>query len=164
VQIARDKVNHPSRYTLLTDGQHKLLHCWGLAMMEKAGGHPDDSNVVCLDTGLAWSVLVPSRKAGLHDLVMWLANERAKGHCIPVFLDYAGVESPWHAAQELGIPLHHVASCDRACGPQKYIMRNMLAEHFFTNVFSRSESTMRQLCVGAAPPPPAGAVCSDLAR
>jgi hypothetical protein len=67
-----------------------------------------------------------------------------------MFFDYAGVESPWHAAQELGIPVKHIASCDCASGPQKYIMRNHMPEIFFRNVFTRPVATMKNLGVGRA--------------
>jgi len=94
-------------------------------------------------------------QAAVPELVSWLEGQRAAGPQgrLPVLLDFAGVETPWHAAEALGLPLRHVASSDCASGPQKYIFRNHVPEHFYTDVLMRSDEERKRLPIGAAPAP-----------
>ena len=84
-------------------------------------------------------------------LERWLEDLRSSGPAgrLPVMLDFAGVETPWHAAEALGLPLRHVASSDIAAGPQKYIFRNHVPEHFFADVLHRTDEQVRCLPIGS---------------
>ena len=88
-----------------------------------------------------------SREVGLTRLLDSLRGDRSS---IRILLDFSGTEAPLWAAQELGISCEHVASCDAACGPQKFCLRNFQPGRFFTNVFGRSSDDLVALRIGAA--------------
>ena len=88
-----------------------------------------------------------SREVGLTRLLSSLQEDHSS---IRILLDFSGTEAPLWAAQELGISCVHVASCDAACGPQKFCLRNFQPGRFFTNVLGRSSEDLVALRIGAA--------------
>jgi hypothetical protein len=84
------------------------------------------------------------------DLTRLLSSLRGDHNSIRILLDFSGTEAPLWAAQELGISFTHVASCDAACGPQKFCLRNFQPGRFFNDVFGRSAEDLVALRIGAA--------------
>ena len=72
------------------------------------------------------------KRCGLEGVLQDLA-----GHPIRIMNDFAGSEAVMVAMSELQIAVDHVASCDCAPGPMKWIGRNFTPRVFHADVFKR---------------------------
>ncbi len=125
-RIADDTVGFPPRFVDVTECQRRVLHGWGRNMLRAAASVS-------------------------HGVDAWLAS---LPHCTPMWYDFARLESPAWALQELNIRYREIQCCEKASGPQKFIFRNTQPDTFFPDIFTR-----RHACPSPEPPCATGAPC-----